>query len=56
MPSVLHPPRKIRIAMLEPARVKLKEMEEDDIIVKEGEPTHWESSMLVIHKRKVNRR
>ena len=40
--------------MLEPAREKLKEMEEDGIIVKEEEPTPWVSSMLVIDKRKVN--
>ena len=40
--------------MLEPAREKLKEMEEDGIIVKEDEPTPWVSSMLVIDKRKVN--
>ena len=51
---VVHPPRKIPVAMLEPAREKLKEMEEAGIIVKEDEPTPWVSSMLVIDKRKVN--
>ena len=51
---VVHPPRKIPVAMLEPAREKLKEMEKDGIIVKEEEPTPWVSSMLVIDKRKVN--
>ena len=40
--------------MLEPAREKLKEMEETGIIVKQDEPTPWVSSMLVIDKRKVN--
>ncbi len=39
--------------MLEPAREKLKEMEEDGIIAKEDEPTSWVSSMLVIDKSKV---
>lgn len=53
VPPVVHPPRKIPVAMLEPAREKLKEMEEDGIIVKEDEPTSWVSSMLVIDKRKV---
>ena len=50
VPPVVHPPRKIPVAMLESARKKLKDMEEDDIIVKEDEPTPWVSSMLVIDK------
>ena len=54
VPPVVHPPRKIPVAMLEPAREKLKEMEEAGITVKEDEPTPWVSSMLVIDKRKVN--
>ena len=53
VPPVVHPPRKIPIALLEPAREKLTEMEEDGIIVKEEEHTPWVSSMLVIDKRKV---
>ena len=52
-PPVVHPPRKIPVAMLEPAQEKLKEMKEDGIIVKEDEPTPWVSSILVIDKRKV---
>ena len=39
LPPVVHPPRKIPVAMLEPAREKLKEMEEAGIIVKEDEST-----------------
>ncbi|XP_078349469.1 uncharacterized protein LOC144634392 [Oculina patagonica] len=39
--------------MLEPAGEKLKEMEEDGIIVKEDDRTSWVSSMLVIDKRNV---
>ena len=54
VPLVVHPPRKIPVAMLEPACEKLKEMDEDSIIVKKEEPTPWVSSMLVIDKRKVN--
>ena len=53
VPPLVYPPRKIPVAMLEPARAKLKEMEEDSIIVKEDEPKSWVSSMLVIDKRKV---
>ena len=53
VPPVVHPPRKIPIALLEPALEKLTEMEEDGIIVKEEEHTPWVSSMLVIDKRKV---
>jgi len=54
VPPVVRPPRIIPVAMLEPAREKLKEMEEAGIIVKEDEPTPWVSSMLVIDERKVN--
>ena len=54
VPPVIHPPRKIPVALLEPAREKLKEMEEDGIIVKEEEHTPWVSSMVVIDKRKAN--
>ena len=53
VPPVVHPHRKIPIALLEPAREKLTEMEEDGIIVKKEEHTPWVSSMLVIDKRKV---
>ena len=53
VPPVVHLPRKIPVAMLEPAQEKLKEMEEDGIIVKEDEPTPWVSSTLVIDKRKL---
>ena len=56
VPPVVHPPRKIPVAVLETAREKLKEMEEAAIIVKDDEPTPWVSSMLVIDKRKVNDR
>lgn len=49
---VIHPPRKIPIALLEPTKEKLLEMERDGIIVKEEGHTPWVSSMLVIDKRK----
>ena len=53
VPPVIHPPRKIPAALLEPALEKLKEMEEDGIIVKEEEHKPWVSSMVVIDKRKT---
>ncbi|XP_048582219.1 uncharacterized protein K02A2.6-like [Nematostella vectensis] len=49
---VIHAPRKIPVSMLDPTQQKLREMEEDGIIVKEEEHTPWVSSMLVIDKRK----
>ena len=49
---VVHPPRKILVSMLDPTRQKLREMEQDGIIVKEEEHTPWVSSMLVIDERK----
>ena len=50
---MVHPARKIPIALLEPTREKLTEMEEDGIIVKEEKHTPWVSSMLVIDKRNM---
>lgn len=50
---VIHAPRKIPIALLEPTQEKLREMEEVEIIVKEEGHTLWVSSMLVIDKRRT---
>jgi hypothetical protein len=50
---VIHSPRKLPIALLEPTQDKLKEMEQDGIIVKEEGHTPWVSSMVVIDKRKA---
>ena len=50
---VIHAPRKIPIALLDPTQEKLREMEEDGIIVKEEGHTPWVSSMLVIDKRRT---
>ena len=52
VPPVVHPPRKTPSALLEPAREKLTEMEEDGVIVKEEESTPWVLFMLVIDKLK----
>ena len=50
---VVHAPRKIPIALLEPTQEKLQEMEVYGIIVKEEGHTPWVSSMLVIDKRRT---
>ncbi len=49
---VIHPPRKIPVALLDPVKAKLHEMEEDGIIVREESHTPWVSSMVVVDKRK----
>ena len=56
VPPVVHPPRKTPSVLLEPAREKLTEMEEDGIIVKEEESTPWVLFMLVIDKLKWKKR
>ena len=56
VPPVVHPPKKIPIALLEPAQEKLQDMEEGGIIVKVEEHTPWVSSMLVVDKRKAKDR
>ncbi len=52
VPPVVHPPRKISVATLEPAREKLKEMEEDGIIAKKDKPTSWVLSMRASYWQK----
>jgi hypothetical protein len=49
---VIHAPRKIPIALLDPTKEKLKEMEDEGVIVKEEGHTPWVSSMLMVDKRK----
>ena len=44
---VIHPPRKIGIALHDPVRQKLLEMEQDGIIVRQEEHTLWVKSMMV---------
>ena len=49
---VIHPPRKISVALREPVREKLLEMEQDGIIVREVDHTPWVNSMMVTDKRR----
>ena len=47
---VVHPPRRLPIAMLDKVQEKLEEMAADNIIEKVSQPTDWVSSMLVVSK------
>ena len=47
---VVHPPRRLPVAMSEHVQRKLEEMTADDVIAKVDQPTDWVSSMLVVSK------
>ena len=47
---VVHPPRRLPVAMTEHVQRKLEEMTADDVIAKVDQPTDWVSSMLVVSK------
>ena len=48
---VIHPPGKRAIALHDPVREKLLEIEQDGIIVRQEEHTPWVNSMMVTDKR-----
>ena len=50
MKPVVHPPRRLPVAMTEHVQRKLEEMTADDVIAKVDQPTDWVSSMLVVSK------
>nr|XP_058968946.1 uncharacterized protein LOC131795390 [Pocillopora verrucosa] len=47
---VVHPPRRLPVAMTEHVQRKLEKMTADDVIAKVDQPTDWVSSMLVVSK------
>lgn len=47
---VVHPPRKIPIALQDKVRDELNRMEQLGVIVKQTEPTQWVNSMVVVVK------
>ena len=47
---VVHPPRRLPVAMTEKVQRKLEEMTTNDVIAKVDQPTDWVSSMLVVTK------
>ena len=49
---VIHPPRRLPLALCDPVKEKLQEMVKDQVIVAEDNPTDWVNSMVVVDKRK----
>jgi hypothetical protein len=49
---VVHPPRKIPIALKDRVKAELDRMEEIGVIVKQHEPTKWVNSMVTVQKPK----
>ena len=47
---VVHPPRRLPIALIDQVQEKLDEMVKDGIIAKVHQPTDWVSSMLAVRK------
>ena len=47
---VAHPPRKVPVAMKDRLKTELDEMEKQEVIVKESNPTDWVNSMVVVTK------
>lgn len=50
VPPVVHPPRRVPVALRDQIKEKLDEMVASDILAPVTEPTEWVSSMLVIVK------
>ncbi|KAJ8044099.1 hypothetical protein HOLleu_11471 [Holothuria leucospilota] len=50
VPPVVHPPRKVPVALRAKVKEELKRMEELDVIEKVTSPTQWVSSMVSIFK------
>ena len=53
IPPVVHPPRRLPVALMETVKQKLEQMVADGVAVKEDGPTDWVNSMLVVDKKKV---
>ena len=47
---VVHPPRRLPLALIDQVQEKLDNMVKDDIIAKVDQPTDWVSSMLAVRK------
>ena len=47
---MVHPPRRLPVAIIERVQRKLEEMTTDGIIEKVNQPTDWVSSVLVVSK------
>ena len=51
---VVHPPRKVPVALREPLKAELKRMEDSDIIAKVTEPTDLVNSLVITEKPKAS--
>ncbi len=47
---VIHPPRKVPIALKHRVKMELKRMEDLGVIVKQTDPTEWVNSMVTVVK------
>ena len=52
IPPVVHTPRRLPVALMEPVKQKLEQMVADGVAVKEDGPSDWVNSMLVVDKKK----
>ena len=50
IPPVIHPPRRVPLALQDKLRSELDQMESQGIICKVTEPTEWVSSLVVVEK------
>ena len=48
---VIHPPRRVPLALHDKDKQELVHMKKYDIITKVTEPINWVNSMVVVHKR-----
>ena len=52
---VVHPPRKVPVALREPLKAELKRMEDSDIVTRVTEPTDWVNSLVITEKPKTGK-
>ena len=51
MEPVIHPPRKVPVALRKSLREELQRMEALDVITKTTEPTEWVNSLVIARKK-----
>jgi hypothetical protein len=48
---VIHPPRRVPLALQPKLKAALEQMERDGVIIKRDEPTDWVNSLLIVEKK-----